>query len=93
MEVRIVANISAADVRSPTGRNLRNMEKEAGMSLTEENMWKMRRVLLELRSPVPSQDRWRLGCLRKFLTEKYRLLAQDQDTEAVELLIDSLCES
>ena len=93
LEVRVVANISAADVRSPTGRNLRNMEKEAGMSLTEENMWKMRRVLLELRSPVPSQDRWRLGCLRKFLTEKYRLLAQDQDTEAVELLIDSLCES
>ena len=93
MEVRIVANIAAADVRSPTGKNLKNMEKEAGMSLTMNNMWEMKRVLIDMRTPVPSQESWRLGCLRKFLTEKYRLLAIDQDTEAVDLLIDSLCVS
>ena len=63
------------------------------MSLTMNNMWEVRRVLLDMRTPVPSQDSWRLGCLRKFLTEKYRLLAIDQDAEAVDLLIDSLCVS
>ena len=93
LEVRIVGNIAAADVRSPTGKNLTNMKKEVGMSLDMDNMWEMRRLLLDSRTPVPRQDSWRLGCLKKFLTEKYRLLAKDQNTEAVEVLIDSLCES
>ena len=93
LEVRVVANIAAADIRSTTGNNLFNLEKEARMDLTMENLWEMRRVLLDLKILVPNQDSWRLGCLRKFLTEKYELVAIDQDTEALDTLIDSLCVS
>jgi hypothetical protein len=59
MEVRIVANIAAADVK-----NLKNLEKKGGMSLTMNNMWEMRRVLLDMRTPVPSWDASESSALR-----------------------------
>ena len=88
-----MANLAAADIRSSTGNNLFNLGKEAGMDLTMDNLWEMRRVLLDLKSKVPIQDTWRLGCLRKFLSDKYALVAMDQDTDEIDSLIDSLCES
>ena len=93
LEVRVVANIVSADIRSTTGSNLVNLEKEAGMVLTRDNMWEMRRVLLNLKTPLPSNDSWRVGCLRKFLSERHKLQAMDQDTEALQELINSLCET
>ena len=93
LEVRVVANIAAADIRSSTGSNVFNLGKEAKMSLTMENVWEVRRKLLDLKTQVPSQDSWRLGCLRKFLTEKYALVIKDENTEEIDSLIDSMCES
>ena len=81
LEVRVIANIAAADIRSSTGNNLFNLGKEAGMNLTMDNLWEMRRVLLDLKTQVPISDTWRLGCLRKFLSEKYALVAMDEDTD------------
>ena len=93
MEVRVVANIASADIRSTTGSNLVHLENEADMVLTKDNMWEMRRVLLNLKTPLPSNDSWRVGCLRKFLSERHKLQAMDQDTEALQELINSLCET
>ena len=59
------------------------------MSLTMENLWEVRRKLLDLKTQVPSQDSWRLGCLRKFLTEKYALVIKDENTEEIDSLIES----
>ena len=63
LEVRVIANLDVADVSSNTGNNLFNLGKEAGMDLSMDNMWKLRRVLLDLKAQVPVQDTWRLGCL------------------------------
>ena len=93
LEVRVVANIAAADIRSSVGKNIFNLGKEAGMILTMENLWEVRRVLLDLKTQVPSQDSWRLECLRKFMYEKYLLLAKDENTEEIDSLIDSICVS
>ena len=93
LEVRVIANIAAADIRSSTGNNLFNLGKEAGMNLTMDNLWEMRRVLLDLKTQVPISDTWRLGCLRKFLSEKYALVAMDEDTDEIDSLIESLCKS
>ena len=63
------------------------------MSLTMKNSGEMRRVLLDLKAQVPIQDSWRIGCLKKFLTEKYTLSAKDENTDDIDSLIDSLCKS
>ena len=63
------------------------------MSLTMENLWEVRWKLLDLKTKVPSQDSWSLGCLRKFMTEKYALVKNDENTEAINSLIESMCES
>ena len=91
VEVSVVANLAAADMRSVTGKNLFNLKREAGMDITRENMNKTRVVLLSTRTAVPVQDSWRVGCLRKFLTERSQLEAKHQSTEVMDPLIDSLC--
>ena len=93
VEVSVVANLAAADIRSMTGNNLFNLKKEANMNITRENMGKAREVLLNTRTPVPRQDSWRIGCLKKFLAQKFQLEARQQSTEVVQDLIDSLCSS
>ena len=42
---------------------------------------------------MPRQDSWRIGCLKKFLAEKFQLEAKQQSTEVVQDLIDSICSS
>ena len=93
MEVRVVANIAGADLRSITGSNVHCIEKEAGLRLNLENMSTLTKRLLEIKTKVPIQDNWRIGCLRKFLSEKYEMLAKFQDTEQIQSLIDTLCVS
>ena len=91
IEVRVVANLAAADMRSMTGNNLYHLKRETGMDITRENMGKAREVLLNTRTLVPVQDTWRIGCLKKFLSQKSQLEAQHQPTELMDTLIDSLC--
>ena len=93
IEVKVVANIAASDIRSMTGNNLFNLKKEANMDITRENIGQARKVLLELKTTVPDQDSWRVGCLKKFLAEKYVLTASHQNTDIIDSLIDSLCKS
>ena len=93
MEVRVVANLAGADIRSITGSNVHNIEMEAGQKLNEDNLGKLRQTLLNTKTEVPSKDTWRIACLRKFLSERYEMKSKCQDTEPVQILIDSLCTS
>ena len=91
VEVSVVANLASADIRSVTGSNLFNLKKEAGMDITRETMNKARVVLLSARTAVPVQDGWRIGCLKKFLSERSKLDEKLQSTDVMDSLIDSLC--
>ena len=93
IEVMVVANIAASDIRSMTGNNLFNLKKEANMDITRENMGKARMVLLNMRTPVPAQDSWRIGCLQTFLSQKFQLEATHQSTDVIDSLVESLCSS
>ena len=78
--MRVVANLAVADIRSSTGSNVFNLGKDAKMSLNIENLWDVRLKLLDLKTHVHSKDSWSLGCLRKFLTEKYALREAAKNT-------------
>ena len=91
LAVRVVANICSNDVRSSTGSNLLNIEKEAKLDPLRDMLVKVRTALLSLRTPVPLEDCWRIGCLQKFLAERFVLDARHHDTEYMYKLIDSLC--
>ena len=89
----MVANIAREDMRSITGSNVHYIEKEAGLKLTMDNQGKLRQTLLDIKTKVPCQGIWTIGCLRKFLAEKYEMMAKFQDTGQLQSLIDSLCTS
>ena len=91
LAVRVVANICSKDVRSNTGSNLFNIEKEVKLDPVRDLLVKVKAALLGLGTAVPVEDTWRIGCLQKFLARKYILEASHQNTMHLEELIDSLC--
>ena len=91
--VRVLANISAKDIRSVTGSNLMNMEKEIKMDPLINCKLRVKSAVLSLRAPVPSSDGWRLSCLQKYLAERYCKEAANEEVQEVQMLIDSLCSS
>ena len=93
LAVRVMANISAMDIRSVTGSNLFNIEKEVKLDPVKDPLPSVKKEILALKASVPVQDAWRLPCLQKFLARKYALEADHQDTGEIEKLINSLCMS
>ena len=94
LEVRLIANIASKDLRSTTGLNLHGIRKLSNLdSLSPASPSLVKTILLGARLEVPPQDRWRLPCLQKFLTEKHRLQAALDDTTEIDALIDSICSS
>ena len=89
LEMRTVACVTADDVRSVTGKNLRNILKETGFD-PRNHRHKVREVILNYRCTVPEVDTWRIPCLQKFLGERFRLEVLSEDTSEVEALILSL---
>ena len=53
MEVRVVANLAGADIRSITGSNVHNIEMEAGQKLNEDNLGKLRQTSWEHLEQIP----------------------------------------
>ena len=92
LAVRTLACIAAADVRSSTGSNLLNIEKESGFA-PQTQRWKARAATLEYRRPVPAMDRWRIPCLQKFLAQRYQMNVLGEDVSEVDDLILSLVTS
>ena len=86
-----MAIISANDIRSVTGNNLFNIQTEILLDPTRDLMSKVKINILGIRAAVPRQDSWRVSCLKKFLAQKYALVAQHQDTYEINKVIESLC--
>ena len=86
LAVRVVASICYKDVRSFTGSNLFNIAKEVKLDPVQT-------ALLGMKTTVPKEDCRRIGCLRKFLAERYVMGARHQSTDEMDKLIDSLCNS
>ena len=89
LEVRTLACVAAADVRSATGNNLLNIQKETGFD-PKEHRWKARQ---DYRRPVPAMDSWRSPCLQKFLAQRYEMNVLGEDVSDVDALILSLVTS
>ena len=91
LALRVMANITANDIRSVTGSNLFNIEKEILLDPRRDLMSKVKTTILGIRAAVPRQDSWRVPCLKKFLAQKYLLDAQHQNSDDIDKLIQSLC--
>ena len=83
LAVRVVANICCI-----TGSNI---EKKVKLDPVRDSLAKVKTALLGLKTTVPVEDSWRIGCMQKFLAKKYILEARQRDTVYMEELIDSLC--
>ena len=92
LEVRTLACLAAADVRSVTGSNLRNLSVETWLD-PRKDVPKMKKAILDSKCPVPEMDTWRILCLQKYLALRYTLDLQGKDKSVVEDLILSLVTS
>ena len=93
LEVRVVANLASMDIRAATGSNLFGIRRECKQDTTLKSMAHVKHLILESKSTVPEPDEWRVGCLKKYLQDRYLLLAKLEDTTDIDSLIDSLCSS
>ena len=91
MEVRLVASLSAGDIRTATGSNIFGIRRE--FKVDNKPLLDMRGEILEARLEVQGQDRWRLLCLNKYLRSRCNLQANLQDTTEIDLLIESMYSS
>ena len=88
-EVRIMSQISVADIRSVTGRNCFNIMEEFNLCpLTcQRNALKNRYKLYV----TPTDDIWRLSLLGSLLNQRYDIETMGDDSTIVCGLIESLC--
>ena len=93
LAVRVLASICSKDVRSATGSNLYNIAKEVKLDPVWDLLATVRAALLQIKLLVPMEDSWRIGCLKKFLDQRYLMAAEHQDTSDMDRLIYSLCTS
>jgi hypothetical protein len=91
LEVRVVANLASMDIRAATGSNLFGIRKLCKQDIIGKSMAQVKLLILEAKSTVPELDGWGLGCLKKYLEDRYLLLAKLEDTTDIDALIDSLC--
>ena len=64
LDSAVSANISAKDIRSVTGNNLLNIQKEILLDPTRDLVSKVKVTILGIRAAVPIQDSGRVSCLR-----------------------------
>ena len=93
LEVRLVANLASVDIGSPTGSNLAGIKRECKEDVDGKPVATVKHLILEVKTRVPDNDKWRLGCLKKYLELRYQQLARLEDTSYIDSIIDSLCSS
>ena len=93
LEVRVVACLTSGDIRSTSGSNLFGIRKLCKIDkLSTPSSSAVKGMLLQgVKSSVPDLDSWRIGCLKKYLEERYQLQSKLQDTSEVDSLIESIC--
>ena len=90
-EVRVVASMAGRCVRSTTGRNLIQIERETGLDPWLTPAWKIRAAVP--RADVPVSEGWRAQYLTKLIWARMEMKTKVEDTADVDNLIDSLCSS
>ena len=91
VEIRLMSNIAASDIRSVTGRNCHNLVQEFNLDPWSSSPAAMRAKYSHYE--VPDADSWRLPLLTTLIQQRYELNACDEDTDIVDGLIESLCSS
>ena len=90
-----MACLAEEDIRSTSGSNLFGIRKlcniEARSTPSSSDVKMLLRQGVNVR--VPEQDSWRIGCLKKYIEERYQLQSALLDTSEVDSLIDSICSS
>ena len=90
-EVRIMSNIVSHDIRSVTGRNLKNIACLFNIDpkLHHAEHFKQK----DIGYKIPEEDEWRVPLLRKLLDQRRELYSCEEDTSNIDELIESLCSS
>ena len=91
MEVVVLANLVARDVRSNTGANLHFVREMSGLDPWSCSPKDIKKVLSEKVADLPDQDKWRLPYLARLLEERGERFHSMEDTTEITELIDSLC--
>ena len=74
LTLRVMANLSASDIRSVTGSNLFNIVKEILLDPRRDLMSKVKSSILSIRAAVPRQDSWRVFVWRSSFQRSISLL-------------------
>ena len=85
-EVCMVFNMVARCARSTTDKNLLNIERELNLDPWITPSWRVKECVK--RVEVPNSEGWRVHFLRKLLSARSEMISE---TEALSLLIESLC--
>ena len=91
MEVVVLANMVARDVRTTTGANLHYVERITGLVPWTCSPKQVKAVLGEMLVELPEQDMWSVPYLARLLEERGEKFYSMDDTTDLTELIDSLC--
>ena len=90
-EVRLLANLVGRDAQSNTGNNLTRLWLETGLDPWSRSMDMFSQALTKARRQVPAQDIWRLEFLEKLLKRRSQLESNLENTDDINIIINSLC--
>ena len=91
MEVVVLANLVARDVRTTTGANLHFLTEMTGLDPWQCSPKDVKAVMAEKLVELPDQDKWRVPYLGRLLEERRESFHNMEDTNENTELIDSLC--
>ena len=92
-EVQLVARLAARDIRSNLGSNLRLIHDMTGLNPWTTTRPCLKEILRDVTiAEIPESDTWRLGFLKKLLSERQEAFynADDEGVNNITSLIESL---
>ena len=93
MEVAVLVNLVARDIRTTTGSNMNLLGRLTGLDPWSCTPFEAKKVLRASVAEVPRLDRWRIPYLATLLEQRGENHFQMRDTAEMTDLIDSLCVS
>ena len=92
-EVAFMAHFVGRDMRTVTGRNLRLIEDETGLSPWIQTSAKIKQVLSSDLDVVPARDQWRIAYLGLLLEQRQEAHygGHQKEEDRLDQLIESLC--
>ena len=88
-EIRHLARIVSRDARSTVFKNVRLIEEMSGLSPWDYSSW---RILQKIEiTTVLVGNKWKMTFLVKLLDMRSKMSAQLEDTNQLDLMINSLC--